>query len=106
MLATTTAPGRQRAPVPHAFRYAHMGFSLTSEKFRHVVVVQNILPVVRHVKIFKSVVVVIADANALPPSGIFASPALSVTSVNVPVIVVIEMIRRRFLPPAALASFR
>ena len=48
-----------------------------------LVVIETILAVVGDVKIFPSVVVVVAHADALAPTGA-VRPALAVTSVNVP----------------------
>src|SRR5215471_16606186 len=64
-----------------------------------VVVIQNVPSVVSHIDIFESIVVVVADAYALSPTGDFSESRFfrNVRESSV-VIVVIEMIRRRLLP--------
>ena len=50
---------------------AHAGFiAYVGKRAVPVVVIQNIFPVVGDIKIFPSVVVVVAHTNALPPSGV------------------------------------
>ena len=61
-----------------------------------VVVIKDVLSVVGDIEIFPTVVVVIADANALAPAGVGKSGLLRDIGESAVVIVVIEMARGRF----------
>ena len=71
-------------------------FSATSVNTPCIVVVETVLAVVSDVEIFPSIVVVVADANALSPTGRCQPSFCSDFGECAVVIVVIQAIRRAF----------
>ena len=63
-----------------------------------VVAIQDIFSVIRHKKIFVSVVVVISHANSLPPTRVSESSLLRHVSKRSVVIVAVKVVCRRFFP--------
>src|SRR5205085_8414806 len=94
-LAIAIVIHKRAARAPHLAASRNTGlFADIRKRAVAVVVVQDIFPVVGHVKVFESVVVVVAHAHALAPSCMRQTGFLCNVGEGAVLIVVIKVIRR------------